>query len=955
MNYKDVDQVHKSIADYIRQQKQSDEPIALKNFLTEIKSIAGAHTYIIPNTDYIGTSVPNSGILGNVYTNLDMPIDDVISLLSKLPVTHFDNLTLGDNLFESVGVYIIAASIIDNLTYGLIYVRTSDNKHIIYLINANRCILIFYENEWLHGNVAPHAIFNVPLTNAFNIDGTTIPVGNANDLISSLFSTTIINRNINTDYIGTAIPTEGEIGTVYLNKNMDITNIRNIINTLPFTTINNGENLAYLVATDATTSLVILKNNITELSTEFIIALYQDGNTPMIPIFASNKILAIDNGLDDAGWNPDIDNIILNISCSDTSEILSTQITLGKCNDVIENILSISEIQPLDLSEDLIGEYTATTLNVTDNTRINLREHLNKKQIPLDIKIKTDAYIEGINPVISGQYVGTVNFDIKTSIETVVSYLSQLSYNDGVYPIIVNESIDKGIIAFGDTSTNDYLIYVIKDNDFFAVFTNNIEVAKDFGMNLIGWNPEFNGKYVINSGTITYVEGLAIGIQNEILTPIINTSSTEDGNIDLAGKYDGSAIVLNNASGYIGNTVPNTGRIDTIYFNTNLSVNDVIKILKPLNYNMAGMAYFIASATTDGTNNCIAAASIDGWYGILAMINSTQTVLFSSFSNSSMDADFSGWNTNFIGHINFNNNVVNQVLGENNNNENVYFDAGHQNDIISMLVSSTQFNKINDNIAINIEKFIDSRKIPLNVKVKFPTFNIGYSKAITTVDKGLYVNTNLSIEEVDAILDKLDYCSDTLNYAYEWLAINSDYFNQDTQTFNVTTFISIDRHGEQAPFNYEITAMCNGAQYTIYDSDTGFGTFPNPIPMDFTKCILNMFSSNNNIPNTQLVSKLLYTMGTDIATGDYKYESLSITTNGVLNLKDKLLNDKILIDTLNISVPSTGSSGEPIEISTATEMEAILTDTNIGKVYIYIGETTDDYTYGDIYIVEADE
>lgn len=48
----------------------------------------------------------------------------------------------------------------------------------------------------------------------------------------------------------------------------------------------------------------------------------------------------------------------------------------------------------------------------------------------------------------------------------------------------------------------------------------------------------------------------------------------------------------------------------------------------------------------------------------------------------------------------------------------------------------------------------------------------------------------------------------------------------------------------------------------------------------------------------------------------------------------------------------TGTSSEPIEISTDAGMEAVLTSSNVGKVYKFTG-TSNTYTNGDLYIVEV--
>lgn len=55
------------------------------------------------------------------------------------------------------------------------------------------------------------------------------------------------------------------------------------------------------------------------------------------------------------------------------------------------------------------------------------------------------------------------------------------------------------------------------------------------------------------------------------------------------------------------------------------------------------------------------------------------------------------------------------------------------------------------------------------------------------------------------------------------------------------------------------------------------------------------------------------------------------------NMPDEILN--------NIST-------DILEIDTPAEMDSLLIADNIGKTYRYIGETTSDYTNGDLYMVE---
>lgn len=51
------------------------------------------------------------------------------------------------------------------------------------------------------------------------------------------------------------------------------------------------------------------------------------------------------------------------------------------------------------------------------------------------------------------------------------------------------------------------------------------------------------------------------------------------------------------------------------------------------------------------------------------------------------------------------------------------------------------------------------------------------------------------------------------------------------------------------------------------------------------------------------------------------------------------------------SSTSEGASGTPIEVATASEMDALLTTNNVGKIYLYKGVTNETYTNGELYQV----
>lgn len=74
-----------------------------------------------------------------------------------------------------------------------------------------------------------------------------------------------------------------------------------------------------------------------------------------------------------------------------------------------------------------------------------------------------------------------------------------------------------------------------------------------------------------------------------------------------------------------------------------------------------------------------------------------------------------------------------------------------------------------------------------------------------------------------------------------------------------------------------------------------------------------------------------------------------IDKNGV-TLKTK---GKYCKEDISVSVDENAliTNGTPIEVATVDEMNAMLVEANIGKVYKYTGETNDTYTNGELYIV----
>lgn len=77
---------------------------------------------------------------------------------------------------------------------------------------------------------------------------------------------------------------------------------------------------------------------------------------------------------------------------------------------------------------------------------------------------------------------------------------------------------------------------------------------------------------------------------------------------------------------------------------------------------------------------------------------------------------------------------------------------------------------------------------------------------------------------------------------------------------------------------------------------------------------------------------------------------MTITENGATEVTPTSGKDGISKVTINTTVP-TASAVE--EIATASAMDALLVEANVGKYYKFTGPTDSNYTNGNLYLVES--
>ena len=323
--------------------------------------------------------------------------------------------------------------------------------------------------------------------------------------------------------------------------------------------------------------------------------------------------------------------------------------------------------------------------------------------------------------------VEKIYFNTSLSVEEVIDIVTSINHDfaaNFAYYVLYNEEVEK-VISIAGQNPSEALIIAIEGG---IIFAHGME---EFGL-AEGWNAELaNTPYIVNGdalSTFTDEDGtvIKIGNFNEGLSSLISTTQFEVEMPDIKWK---------------GTTVPNSGNVENIYLNKNLTIEEVVTILDTLGIQEQVDEYgdsigMYGVATNGDETKGVAVIKVNGDYVILVVVDNDPVPVFASNAQSILG--YAGW-AKYDPVYMVNDEVVGETIG-----------VGVKNTQLSALFSITPFEEI---------KEIDESN-PFLKWVGTPIQNSGILQG------GIYINTNLSIEEVNEIIDSVSFQVDGSGYAY---------------------------------------------------------------------------------------------------------------------------------------------------------------------------------------------
>lgn len=504
---------------------------------------------------------------------------------------------------------------------------------------------------------------------------------------------------------GTPVPSSGQVDKIYINTKLSKEEVVNICDNLTFV---DGSSVAtgfdiWSCATnsDLTNGIMIARSKINPE----IYAITVTSSDGVNEIFFST-----------IGWTESASNVF---EFNTENQIVQVGSLLGFTpeNEKASMLFSITPFKDVSLNSFL------TSIADAIRSKKGTTDKINASNFASEIAgisggggavVKTIGGWHGTTVPNSG-YVENVYVNTSLSIAEVTALLDNIDISTETYQayIITNEEATKVIGIMDPSGFGDYEGYIIfgqnADGSPVPILNTSSEevVTELFGITFTGWYADFTGVYEFKDNTIKEftIDGttLLFGDQNNKLSTLFSTTPFEmlpDETTTLSGEYDGSPVVVNIPNGYEeGTIVPNTGVVEKVYFNTNLSTTEVKNIMNTLTYNYSNVFEHVLYNNASNSNDKIV-INLAYTQGVYVIMDNKGNIYFNT--NPDADVNFVGWNPEFNGIITINSEVVDVYDGTS---------VGTQNDKITSLFSITPFNPIIPEI--NIKSYVKEQKLPV--------------------------------------------------------------------------------------------------------------------------------------------------------------------------------------------------------------------------------------------------
>ena len=526
----------KSIADAIRSKKGTTDKINASNFASEIASITGGGGAVIKTKgDWVGTAVPESGLVDKVYFNTSLSVDEVVEIAKNRNYLLYDGMYVSvcftDATMQKVIVIIkVPANTFGNAEDTYLIQVAFDQENLYYFQtfdvngegwvgwNPNIAGVVDVNMENMLSAIAPQVGYipeNNNLSKIFSITPFVKSSGESVSLSGEYDGTPITIEKLKGGWKGTAVPSSGQVDKIYINTKLSKEEVVNIC-----------DNLTFVDGSSVTTGFDIWSCATNSALTNGIMVARSKNNPEIYAITVTSSDGVNEIFFSTIGWTESASDVF---AFNDNNQISVVGPMLGLTPE----------------NEKASSLFSSTPFVEKKANVLYLKDYIENQQIPLEINVKVrsgnvvianDANWIGTQVPTTG-YVENVYFNTALSVEDTYKIITDAKFTvNEMYPILCtsNKSITLAVWNIGGGN------FAIIDVKTFFVYFHNItdaNTAQSFGFTA-GWNPNITMPIAINSEVIDVVDGITI-TNLDILSSLFSTTPFELGDKEIIAELGG--------------------------------------------------------------------------------------------------------------------------------------------------------------------------------------------------------------------------------------------------------------------------------------------------------------------------------------------------------------------------------------------------------------------------------
>ena len=495
------------------------------------------------------TAVPNEGYVEEVYFNTNLTSEEVDKIITEANLEWAELSGIGGLTYVAMlsisSEHWVTIHKIDDLGYNIRF----NLEHVIYTSDSEKSLDEIGFVGW-NPDLSSDS-FDVLQDVMSSADG--VNIGHLNEALKMLIASTPFSTGKQ------PVPNSGYVDAIKFNTSLTPEEVDKIIvdANLDFVNMSNSSVSSYVVVLEDTQNNIMIANIGPAIGVDnaYIIQLLSTDLEDYDTYVYISPAAAEASGAPISGWGIDSD-FVFNMMAEVVSEYEYDDGKVAPVGLQNDKLIDLFYIGSEPFKKELTGTYEAVTVDVTENSEVDLTTYWDNQQMPIKVNVNVESEGEPVvvkaeetrSAVPNSGYLDTVYFNTdltSAEIDEVITNANMSwSVNGYAETLFVTENLSLNILVMNMAVVSNipgYCIVNMKTSEFIYV-SQEAYNAMPGQVPFVGWNPSYINGYVVKQNVVPELaegsESLTIGVYNEVLKDILYIKDGFNYEKTLAGNYE---------------------------------------------------------------------------------------------------------------------------------------------------------------------------------------------------------------------------------------------------------------------------------------------------------------------------------------------------------------------------------------------------------------------------------